>query len=174
MKPTAILLAASVASTAATGCSWVFVDAPPARPANTYVVCTESRAAPAVDTGIASAFAATAVGLGIFLAGEATDGGQVDLVAALVIPAGVAALGMGIPFLLSARYGFQQTARCRGAHETWAHERRAPPAADERRAPPVADPPLNRHGPCRPIPGVPRGGTCPAGQRCREGTCTDL
>jgi hypothetical protein len=103
-----------------TGCSWIFVNQPPAAPVPVTppVVCTSSVASPVVD----SVLAAAALGAGIATAamsskssGSCTGFGCIDMSGlntagiAVGVVLGVAAVPLGF----SAAHGYSTTAECR-------------------------------------------------------------
>ena len=86
------------------GCSFAFVDAPPARAtALPYFDCTSSRLAPNADVALAGVFALTAIGAASDSQTSADTGGEFT----------AAALAAGM--LVSAIHGWKVTAECRAA-----------------------------------------------------------
>lgn len=160
------LLGLTVAVQLVTSCSWFAVEAPPRHAgAAMYINCTESKAAPALDTVIAVA-GSLLTGLSLLWAASCEDAGCGA--AGLAIPVFAAPV---IPFAFSARHGFHAASLCRRLHREF--EGRHPEAFPFATTP-GADSSSGRDRACRPIPGAPRGGTCPPGQRCREGMCRDI
>ena len=109
-------LAVLLVGWAASGCSWIFVDAPPATASPTeFRACTESAAAPTADTFIAVVGGlAVLVSVVVFVVDAATPSefqGAGSLVFGLPLLLG--GLTLATPFGVSARDGFDDTARCR-------------------------------------------------------------
>jgi hypothetical protein len=109
----------ALAFTLSTGCSFVFVRPPPARPIDpsAKVECTQSRAAPVVDLVLGMAgFAVGAAGLtaskprceSTFLCLDFS--GMAHVVGAITIGLGAVAIGSSV-------FGFSRTAACDAIHE---------------------------------------------------------
>jgi len=145
------------------GCSWLFVESPPVHHERlSYFDCTESRAAPIVDTALAVAYGLSGlVGLAAGVPGAhgETDGFGSDNIAMFAVSA-AAATGFG----LSAGYGFGATADCDQAKAKWAQR------VLERPPPPPAQPPPP------PGPALPRpcgsDADCAGDRICEQGACT--
>lgn len=107
-----------------TGCSWLAVT-PPGLPSNGGD-CTESTAAPTADTVGASLLGIVgAAGLVLMVAAAKASSpppGQGGVPNAFGVMVGGAALGgsllFGIPYAISAYYGFDRTARCKALKVT--------------------------------------------------------
>ncbi|MEO5767268.1 MAG: hypothetical protein ABIS92_02865 [Polyangia bacterium] len=97
-------LAITGGSVGQAGCSFAFVDAPPARATSLpYFDCTSSRLAPNADVALAALFALTAIGAASDSQTSADMGGELT----------ATALGAGM--LVSAIHGWKVTADCREA-----------------------------------------------------------
>lgn len=123
MRTHALLLLAPVLP----GCSWLFVEAPPVQHEQLrYFDCTESRAAPIIDTTVAALYGLTSAAL-LVQALEGEDGGssRYDTIG-IVAPVAVAAV-----FGFSAADGFSTTAECEDAKSKWTRRlrERPPPAS---------------------------------------------
>ncbi len=96
---------------ATTGCSWIFVEGPPARPRPPEADCTDSKTAPVVDTVVSVVYGAAGVmGLLLMTAPEGEDGGFVKALGAVFAIGG---FGVALPFYFSARHGYQRVGECR-------------------------------------------------------------
>ncbi len=118
----------------ATGCSYLFMQAPPRQHArlDTFT-CTDSRGWAFVDTGFALMHAAVVVAIAVL---ASTEGETGDLV--LAIPS-TATVGVATA---SAIYGFSTASECDDAYDRLAdrqQQAREPRDAGTRRAPPAAE-----------------------------------
>jgi hypothetical protein len=139
--PTLLAVCAALLSVGA-GCSFVFVDGPPANHRKLpYFNCTTSNTLPIVDLAVGGLLAASTVSS--YQDGSSTSSGEMTAIAVAV---GEAAL-----FGASAIYGFNKTSSCREAHtELMA---RLPPSAPF--APAYAAPPQPAYDPwLHPSPGA--------------------
>ena len=99
------------------GCSFVFVSGPPAHP-TAPVSCTESRAWPFVDAGIAvAAIAGGIAGLAAHnnCSPSQTDCLPSDIGAGIAQDAGAALLLGGLVYAVSFAHGWSDTSACRRA-----------------------------------------------------------
>jgi hypothetical protein len=90
-----------------TGCSLLFVDAPPARPkTSAKLECTSNNAAPVIDTVVA--------GFQVVRTGVALAANDSDYRASPISRGADIALGIGLTtlFISSAAYGYGATSRC--------------------------------------------------------------
>jgi hypothetical protein len=163
-----------------TGCSWVFVEAPPPQHERmNYFDCTSGRGAPILDTIFAAGNAVSAIALAAAGGDSSTQSGLMPAnqngarYAAIAID-GVAAL----VFLLSAQSGFDHTKECREAKLELANRSLRPNEPALPTAAPVAAPPPPKVDieaevgkPCQAVPGMPGAFKCLGGLVCREGHC---
>ncbi len=124
------------ALTSVSGCSWLFVEGPPAGHERLrYFECTTSRAAPIGDTALATVYGLTTLAVltmgGIAVDGDGSDHDDGDL-AMMLIPGAAATVAFGI----SAAHGFNTTEECDDAKARWAKRTRidAPSAPGTLRA----------------------------------------
>ena len=109
--------AAALLLHAGSGCSWALVQKPPERPLapDRPVACTESVAAPVLDTVGAAAMVGLAVGMGTVLSYACIDWSQPPscprgaFAAMGALPGAIGAVVYGF----SAWYGYRHTASCR-------------------------------------------------------------
>jgi hypothetical protein len=114
-------LALSVAFVLLTGCSWVSVETVPDGLApGPEVRCTDSRAAPVIDTVLATSFGI--IGAGATAAGASqrgpADSSEVASGAGkgLALPIGLGSLALALLYGASSYYGFSRTLHCRAIH----------------------------------------------------------
>jgi hypothetical protein len=111
------------------GCSFIFVDTPPASPprygSETKVRCTTSKAAPIIDTVIASY---QVVRTGVAVSSDESDYANAPISRGADIGFGV---GLAALFLGSAIYGYVQTGRCNAMQGGAPAERGLPDKEDE-------------------------------------------
>jgi hypothetical protein len=127
----------AVAAVAVSGCSWLFVSTPPSvtPPPTVPLSCTESRAAPVLDTIVAVPYAAMAFA-GAAVMTDSDDDVDEAIGTALLISGAIPALVYG----LSAAYGYRHTRRCRDMKaRQWQNSFQQP--APQRQGPTWDDPP---------------------------------
>lgn len=104
------------------GCSFLFVDGPPPNHATSVdpIDCTQSRAAPIIDTIFAGLYGLSAVSTATEHGSASGTGSRAALM-----------LGVAAVELASAAHGYANTADCREAKQRWAERRiaEAPGAA---------------------------------------------
>jgi hypothetical protein len=152
MSPPRILgsVAVAILATAGAGCSFLFVNGPPAEHRKmSFFGCTSSNTIPTLDAVFGTAALVDAVAAG---AGSSTFGSSVGTRRAEAITFGAEALLLGA----SSAYGYQKTSECRKAEAEL--QRRAPvmPMGPPPSAPPPYDPWLGRPI-ASPVPAAPAG-----------------
>jgi hypothetical protein len=89
------------------GCSFAFVDTPPAQPTTLrYLDCTSNRAAPVLDT-IGAGFYGVSTGIAVSVSEDEFERHGVSKLATIALNLAITAL-----FTAGAVYGYRQTARC--------------------------------------------------------------
>jgi len=154
------------------GCSWLFVDAPPAHRAPAgQVACTRSKAAPVIDTVVA----AVQVGRTVFaIAQSEADYRDFPISRGADIGLGV---GLTALFTASAVYGYATTSACATAQNAAAASLAAPPPLTTAGSEAAAPSPASAPPPSTPVvaPATTRScrfdAECSGDDTCRDGLC---
>lgn len=143
------------------GCSWTTMTVlPEPLPSNVPPECTESRAAPIADLALAMAGVGGLVGGFVLTTQERGD--LTGLVQGTGVLLALSALGVSVPFGLSAIYGMSEASRCEDARHQGPTNHTVPAGLEISPFRPSESKPCRTEGPYL---------VCDGPYRCVEGRC---